>query len=205
MTGLNAGQKIRLTMNMKSFIAVLILAALNVFGQASNEQPNGEETTMTAQELSSAAEAISKNTRVPALERKQLQKLANDNPSIFSFQVHNRLRHLHSVLKDPVESSRQTEIILRNIFLDPYTMNILSGWNLEKDPKAAIASYEKSLKDTKKDFPVTQAACLIMLGDLHLAQDKPEKAKSFYEEVVKLQGEGIEEYHATAKSRLEQL
>jgi hypothetical protein len=184
-------------------IAALILVSFHVCASATAEPPDSNQPSMSVEDVNNAADAISKNTRVAALERKQLQALADNNPNVFSFQLHNRLRHLYFVGKDPTESSRQTEIILRNIFLDPYTMNVLSGWKLEKDPKAAIANYEKSLKNSHKDFPVTQAACLIMLGDLYLAEDKNDKAQAYYQEVLKLQGEGVGEYHTVAKTRLE--
>jgi hypothetical protein len=186
-------------------IAALLLVNLHFCVSARAEQSDANQRSTAVIEINKAADAISKSTRVPALEKKQLQALADKHPGVFSFQIHNRLRHLYFVGNDPTESSRQTEIILRNIFLDPYTMNILSGWQLEKDPKAAIANYEKSLKSTKKDFPVTRAACLIMLGDLHLAEDKKDKAQAYYQEVLELQGEGIAEYHTVAKTRLEGL
>jgi serine/threonine protein kinase len=124
------------------------------------------------------------------------------NPTNYSFELNNELRHYYSSF-DQNRSSLHTDIILAHDPMNGYMMSILSGWNLGKNADRAIATYQSMIKQCAK-FAHIQAACNVQIGELLAARGDADAAQ-YFQRVINLSGDDLEPYKFLAKQALKKL
>ena len=121
------------------------------------------------------------------LDIKSLEKWIEQNPEKFSWKIHNMLRH-HYLDRDEQKSMEHIEIILQHSCLDDYILNILSGWQIDKDIQRAIVN----LLQWVTKYPALhclKAACWIKSGDLYHELKDNTLSKFYYKKVITLQND----------------
>jgi len=164
-----------------------VFGATLAFVQSNEDQPKPATETKLSTERQSVATKSEKqqkptiDAKVPALNGATVrsiaqsnmteeQKLAafhrvqSQNPHVFSWELHNELRHLYSG-RDERASMGHCDIILSRSADDHYILSILSNWTLGKDNLAAAAALEA--KATRySDLRHLVAACLLKARSL---------------------------------------
>jgi len=167
--------------------AATVLGAALAFVQSNDDQPKPTTETKVSAERQTGATKPEKqqkptaDAKVPALNGATVrsiaqsalteeQKLAafhrmqSQTPHLFSWELHNELRHLYSG-RDERASMGQCDIILSRSAADHYILSILSNWTLGKDNLAAAAALEA--KATRySDLRHLVAACLLKARSL---------------------------------------
>lgn len=131
--------------------------------------------------------------KIAALEEKLRRE-----PDRFSFDTHNQLRHLYSN-RDERMMLYHCDEILRHSPMDGYVLAVLSGWNLEKDRRAAAASLAAN-RNKQPDFRFVSAACLVREGQLLVELGDPNAARQKFSEAQRLNGDGLETYKTIASA-----
>lgn len=103
-------------------------------------------------------------------------------PDVFSRYVHNELRHLYHTISAE-RSFYHANVILEHATMDTYMLNILSEWNLGRDPGIAIGALWSKVQRYPQ-FAFLSAACLIQIGDVFLQQARLAAARRVYQAVA---------------------
>jgi hypothetical protein len=97
-------------------------------------------------------------------------------------------------------------VILEHSLMDDYMMNILSGWQIDKDRTKAIKNLREVAKSRKK-APLVVAACWIKAGELENTgtDASPDRARQCFRNALGVKGDDLEPYHHLANRWLEDL
>jgi hypothetical protein len=138
----------------------VLCGILRVVGVCIAEAPPPPST-----EVDVDVEAIIKADIDTPTKLNRLQELQRQHANVFSCKLHNELRDLYST-DNLWESLKQSDIILSRSTMDDYMLNILSGWELDKNPKKAIASLLRNAR-SGKECQFVKVACWLRVGDLY--------------------------------------
>jgi hypothetical protein len=133
----------------------------------------------------------------------KLEQLLKANTGVFDWNMHNELRHLYitNSPSNPRKSMEHSNIILQYSHMDNYVLNILSGWQIDKNTSTARAN----LLTNAQSFPNLRfiaAACFLKIGDLYVTEGDLKAAKSSYLKVAEDKSSAIAPYRVLAEERL---
>jgi len=128
-----------------------------------------------------------------------LEDFLSKNPGVYDWKVHNELRHLYGGI-NPRKAMVHSDIILGHSPMDDYVLQILSGWQINKDTATARANLLMQMQ-SYPDLKFVNAACAIKVGDLYAAEGNQKTAKEYYEKVVADKAPEIAQYRLLAEAR----
>jgi len=168
--------------------------------------PNGTDTNSQQTRGSGAQSPADKITEEAKRTQEQIEKLEkylDENPNVFDWRVHNELRDLycHTNIRKSLE---QSDIILKHSCMDGYILNILSGWQIDKDAEIARVNLLENV-ETYPDLRFMGAASLIKIGDLYSAEGNKEMARKYFKQVADDKSSDMKKYCLLAKERLNKI
>lgn len=181
--------------SQKRFLLLGFALVIGAIGVGAGDNPSIGTT-----ELDGEIEAIIKSAADREVQIILLGKLQRKFANQFSWKLHNELRHLYS-FEQPAQALKQCDLLLAHSVMDDYILKILSGWELGKQPKKAIAKLLRSARSTHGCEHV-QAACWLQVGDLYRELGALTSADLYYHKVLNQEGMISSPYQTLAEQRL---
>src|SRR5690349_14070465 len=130
----------------------------------------------------------------------------------FSWHLHNNLRHYWGAFSEK-KSLSHANIILENMIMDVYTLNILSNWHFAPEyqpvqPRLAIESLQHRA-EIYSDLHYVSAACWLRAGEITSAIGDTTLARDHYQRAInvsrefKSQAAQLSVYERIAQLKLE--
>lgn len=130
----------------------------------------------------------------------QLERFLQKHPGVYDRNVHNELRHLY-VTTNLRRSMEHSDVILQHSPMDDYVLNILSGWQVDKDASTARANLLMNAQSFP-DLRFVAAACFLKIGDLYSLEGNLREAKSSYLKMTQDKSSDMAQYRLLAEERL---
>jgi hypothetical protein len=161
----------------------------------------------------SVSAALSKKASEPMLQItdtiRALEDYLDTYPNLFSYGVHNELRHHYLPISEKL-SRMHADIILTHRPMDSYMLCTLSNWHLTnsegpRDPMKAITVLVDTA-NTYSSFVHLKAACLITAANTYRELNVMDKAYDLYQSVVDttkiIPAESLQHYRWLAQGQL---
>ena len=110
----------------------------------------------------------------------------------FSCHIHNKLRHYWGAFSE-AKSLSHANIILENMIMDVYILNILSDWYYAPEyqpvqPKLAIESLQRRAENYS-DLHYVRVACWLRAGEISSAIGNTTLARDYYQYAINISEE----------------
>jgi hypothetical protein len=127
-----------------------------------------------------------------------LEAYLKAHPEPFDSYGHNLLRHLYLAV-DERKAMEECDLIFAHSFMDEYTLQCLSDWNLDKRPDQAV----KNLLQVSRKYPdlkFLNAACTLEIARLYKQLNNAPDAGRFMAQLVEARDSELSAYRTAAEN-----